>query len=386
MLSDTKVRSLRASSARKRYADAEGLYIDVQANGKKTWLFRYTDKGKRHWLSLGEYPMVGLREARELRDKAKRRLFDGESPGTQTKDSDTQTFKDTALEWYTNNVQKWTAKNQTITIRRLEMHAFPLIGDTEISELKPRDMLAVARRIEALGAMETTRRVLQICGQVFRYAIACEYCEYDPTQPIHGALASFRPGHFASLTNPADVAQLLRSIDAYPHVIVRCAMQFSALVFLRPGEVRRAEWTEIDGNELRIPGEKMKMDRPHIVPLAAQTLEVLDKLRTLTGHGKYLFPNARASNGDRPMSENAVLVALRSMGYTNQQMTAHGFRSMASTLLNERGYNRDWIERQLAHVEENGVRAAYNYAEYLPERRKMMQDWADYLDALRGEG
>jgi integrase len=224
--------------------------------------------------------------------------------------------------------------------------------------------------------------VIQICGQVFRYAIACEHCEYDPTQPIRGPLEPVRPGHFASVTRPADVGQLLRSVDAYPHPVVRHAMQFSALVFLRPGEVRHTEWTEIDGDELRIPGEKMKMKRPHIVPLARQTVELLQKMKQLTGHGKYVFPSNRSPKGDRPMSENTVLVALRSMGYEKDQMTAHGFRSMASTLLNENGFNRDWIERQLAHVEGNGVRAAYNYAEYLPERRKMMQWWADYLDGL----
>ncbi|MDR1516145.1 MAG: site-specific integrase [Synergistaceae bacterium] len=180
------------------------------------------------------------------------------------------------------------------------------------------------------------------------------------------------------------MGHLLRSIDAYPHPIVRYAMQFSALVFLRPGEVRHLEWAEIEGGEIRIPEKKMKMDRPHIVPLATQTIELLQKTQQLTGHGKYVFPSNRAPKGDRPMSENTVLVALRSMGYTNEQMTAHGFRHMASTLLNENGFNRDWIERQLAHVEGNSVRAAYNYAEYLPERRKMMQWFADYLDELRG--
>jgi integrase len=328
--------------------------------------------------------MVGLREARDLRDKAKRQLFDGESPGTQIQDAGTRKFSDVALEWYTKNAAKWSEKTRRITIRRLEMHAFPLIGNTDISELKPKDLLCVARRIESTGTTETTRRVIQICSQVFRYAIACEYCEYDPTQSIHGALEPVRPGHFASLTRPTDVGQLLRSIDAYPHPIVRYAMQCSALVFLRPGEVRHAEWTEIEGNEMRISEGKMKMKRPHIVPLATQTLEVLDKLRPLTGHGKYVFPSNRAPKGDRPMSDATVLVALRSMGYSKEQMTAHGFRHMASTLLNENGFNRDWIERQLAHVEGNSVRAAYNYAEYLPERRKMMQWWADYLDELRG--
>jgi integrase len=386
MLSDTKVKNLRPADTRKRHADSGGLYVDVQPNGKKTWLFRYTEKGKRHWHSLGEYPVVGLREARDLRDRARRQLFDGETPGTQTEeDAGTLKFHDVALEWYEKNAMKWSEKTRNITIRRLEMHVFPFIGDSGMSELKPKDLLSVARRTEGMGAVETTRRVIQICGQVFRYAIACGHCEYDPTQPIQGALEPVRPGHFASLTRPADVAQLLRSIDAYPHAVVRYAMQFSALAFLRPGEVRHLEWAEIEGGEIRIPEKKMKMDRPHIVPLAAQTLDLLQKTRQLTGHGRYVFPSNRAPKGDRPMSENTVLVALRSMGYSKEQMTAHGFRHMASTLLNENGFNRDWIERQLAHVEGNGVRAAYNYAEYLPERRKMMQWFADYLDELKGD-
>jgi integrase len=200
---------------------------------------------------------------------------------------------------------------------------------------------------------------------------------------LRGFIETPKPGHYASLTKPSDVALLLRAIDAYPHVIVREAMLFSALTFLRPGEVRRSEWMEIEGSEIHIPKEKMKMDRPHIVPLSRQSLELLDRLRPLTGHCGYIFPSARSPKGDRPMSENAVLAALRSMGFAKEQMTPHGFRHMASTLLNENGFNRDWIERQLAHSEGSGVRAAYNYAEYLPERRKMMQWWADYLDELR---
>jgi integrase len=228
-----------------------------------------------------------------------------------------------------------------------------------------------------------SRRVKQIISQIFRFGIMAGYCDNDPTYALRGFIDAPKPGHFASLTRPSDAALLLRAIDAYPHVIVREAMRFSALVFLRPGEVRHAEWIEIEENDLRIPKEKMKMDRPHIVPLSRQAIELLDRLRPLTGHGIYVFPSARAPGGSRPLSENAVLVALRSMGYTKDQMTPHGFRHMASTLLNENGFNRDWIERQLAHAESDGVRAAYNYAEYLPERRKMMQWWADYLDELK---
>jgi integrase len=383
MLSDSKVRGIKPSGGRKRHADSEGLYIDVQRNGKKTWLFRYTKDGRRHWLSLGEYPIVGLAEARELRNAAKRQLFDGIAPGTQGGAAGTQSFESVSLEWHAKNAPKWSEKTRAIMMRRLEMHAFPFIGGKEIAKIKTAELLALARRIEAKGAAETTRKIVQTCAQVFRYAIACGYCDYDPTQALRGALAPVKPKHMASLTKPSDVAMLLRMIDAYPQPVVRYAMQFSAFTFCRPGEIRHAEWEEIDKNEWRIPKEKMKMKRPHIVPLASQTLLLLDKIRLLTGHGQYVFPSNRAPKGDRPMSENTVLAALRSMGYTKDQMTPHGFRSMASTLLNENGFNRDWIERQLAHVEGNSVRAAYNYAEHLPERRKMMQWWADYLDGLR---
>jgi integrase len=221
-------------------------------------------------------------------------------------------------------------------------------------------------------------------SQIFRYAIMSGYCQQDPTYALRGFFDTPKRGHFAHLTRPSDVAHLLRSIDAYPHLIVREAMRFSALVFLRPGEVRHTEWAEIEGNELHISKEKMKMDRPHIVPLAAQTIELLEGLRPLTGHGRYVFPSARTPNGSRPLSENAVLVAMRSMGYTKEQMTPHGFRHTASTLLNNSGlWHADAIERQLAHEDENKVRSIYNAAEYLPERRKMMQWWADYLDELR---
>ncbi|MDR1516039.1 MAG: tyrosine-type recombinase/integrase [Synergistaceae bacterium] len=267
---------------------------------------------------------------------------------------------------------------------RLNTHILPFIGDMKIAILTTIDILPLLQRLSNAGKHEMSRRVKQIVSQVFRYGILTGHCNTDPTYALRGFISAPKPGHFASLTKSADVAQLLRSIDAYPHPIVRYAMQFSALVFLRPGEVRHLEWAEIESGEIRIPEKKMKMDRPHIVPLATQTIELLQKTQQLTGHGKYVFPSNRAPKGDRPMSENTVLVALRSMGYTNEQMTAHGFRHMASTLLNENGFNRDWIERQLAHVEGNSVRAAYNYAEYLPERRKMMQWFADYLDELRG--
>lgn len=385
-LSDTRARSLKPADKKYRTADTDGLYIEVSPNGKKRWVFRYTDDhGKRHWKTLGEFPMVGLREAREIRDRNRRKLFDG-VPLEKEEPEAVPTFRTAALEWYKKNSRRWTEEYARINLRRLEMHVFPSIGDDRIADIKTKDILRIVHRIEESKTIDTSRRVVQLCSRVFRHSVICEYCESDPTYALRGALPPLEPKHLASLTDPKDVALLLRNIDAYPQPITRAAMQFSALTFLRPGEVRHAEWTEIDREkaEMRISAEKMKMRRPHIVPLARQALDVLEKIRVITGHGRYVFPNARAlQKGDRPMSENAVLVALRAMGYTKDQMTAHGFRSMASTLLNENGFNRDWIERQLAHVEGNAVRAAYNYAEYLPERRRMMQWWADCLEGLK---
>ncbi len=295
-------------------------------------------------------------------------------------------FADVASEWLKKaEAKSHSEKEKYNTRRRLELHVFPFVGDLDIAKVDAAEILSVLQRLESRNTTATAKKVRQIISQIFRYGVATRKCVTDPTFILRDALAPYRPKHFPSITNPDQVGELMRAVDVYPNSVVRMAMQFSALVFLRPGEVRHTAWDEFDWgkNELRIPGERMKMKRPHIVPLSRQTLALLDALKKLTGHGQYLFPSNRAPKGDRPMSDSTILVALRSMGYSKEQMTAHGFRSMASTLLNENGFNRDWIERQLAHVEGNSVRAAYNYAEYLPERREMMQWWADYLDNLR---
>jgi integrase len=242
----------------------------------------------------------------------------------------------------------------------------------------------VLRRIEAKGTLETAHRTKQNCGQVFRYAVATGRAERDPTGELRGALPPASGKRMATITDPKGVGGLLRSIDSYQGgIVIRSALQFAPLVFVRPGELRHAEWMEIDFEtaEWRIPAAKMKSGTMHIVPLSRQALAVLREIQPLTAQGKYVFPSPRS--GTRPMSNNAVLSALRRMGYTREEMTGHGFRSMASTLLNEQGWNRDAIERQLTHAERNNVRAAYNYAEFMPEREKMMQAWADYLERLK---
>ena len=269
--------------------------------------------------------------------------------------------------------------------KRLNRHILPELGEKPLDEITSGTVLRLCRKIEANGTPYTAGRIRGMIGQVFRYAIATDRAESDPTAALAGALATRQPKHMAAVTAPAEIAALMRAIRAYPHAVVRYAMEFSALVFCRPGEVRHAEWAEIDleAMEWRIPAEKMKMKRAHIVPLARQTVELLRELYDLTGRQRWLFPSARRDG--RPMSENAVRVALRSMGFDNDTMTAHGFRAMASTRLNEMGWSPDVIERQLAHAEKNQVRAAYNHAEYLDERRRMMQAWADYLTGLLDE-
>ncbi|MEB0165111.1 tyrosine-type recombinase/integrase, partial [Glaciimonas sp. CA11.2] len=286
-------------------------------------------------------------------------------------------------EWFSKYAPNWVASHSDKIIRRLERDIFPWLGSRPISEISAPELLDVLRRIEKRGAIETAHRAHQNCGQIFRYAIATGRAERDPSGDLKGAIPPSKEKHHPSITEPKAVGELLRCIGGYTgSFVTKCALQLAPLLFVRPGELRKAEWSEInlDTAEWRIPAEKMKMRAVHIVPLSIQAVAILNEIMPLTGKGKYVFPGAR-TNG-RPMSENTVNGALRRLGYGSDDMTGHGFRSMASTLLNEQGWNRDAIERQLAHAERDSIRAAYNYAEHLPERRKMMQAWADYMDGL----
>jgi integrase len=267
----------------------------------------------------------------------------------------------------------------------LERFLFPCIGDTPISEVTAPKVLTALRSIETRGMNETAHTVHQLSGQVFRYAIASGYAEHDPVSALKGALAPVVSKHNASFTDPAKIRELLAAMTAFDGSdTVKNALWFSAYVFQRPGEIRHMEWTEVnfESNEWRIPALKMKMRRPHIIPLCKQTLAILTHMKDFTGHGRYVFPSIRTPNGASPMSEGTITAALRRLGFSGNEMTAHGFRSMASTILHEQGWHSDAIERQLSHVEGNSVKAAYNYAEYLPERREMMQAWADWLEGL----
>lgn len=389
----TMIQVKRAKPQDKAYKlfDAKGLYLMVHPTGSKTWKYRYTFGGKEKKLTFGSFPEVSLKEARDKQYEAKRMLNNDIDPGMlkqsrkrSLRESEANSFESIAREWHTRFYSKWTKGHAARILSRLEQNAFPHFGHRPITEIMAPEILSALRRVEMRGAVETAHRVQQICSQVFRYAVASGMAERDPTADLRGALAPVKKRHHAAITDPAEVGKLMRNIHAYKGFeVTKCALKFAPLVFVRPGELRHAEWSEfnLEAAEWRIPAEKMKMRAVHIVPLSRQALKILKELEPYSGHGKYLFPSLRSPN--RPMSETAVLAALRRIGYTTEEMTGHGFRSMASTLLNENGWNRDAIERQLAHAERDNVRAAYNYAEYLPERKNMMQWWADYLDNLR---
>ena len=399
-LTDTAVRAAKPQAKTRKLFDGGGLYLEVSPAGGKWWRWKYRFGGKEKRLSLGVYPDVSLKSARERRDAVRQQLAADIDPGQARKAqklalAGADSFEAIAREWHAKFSPGWVASHGDRILRRFENDLFPWLGKHPVDKIRAPELLPVLRRIESRGAVETAHRAMQNCGQVFRYAIATGRAERDPTGDIRGALPPPKERHHASIIEPKRIGELLRAIDTYEGFFVtKCALRLAPLVFVRPGELRRARWPEIDLDEAewRIPAYRMKMREPHIVPLSRQAVDILRELEPLTNRRvlsikpdapSFVFPSARSS--ERPMSENAVLAALRRMGYTKEEMTGHGFRSMASTLLHEHGWNHQVIERQLAHAERNAVSAAYNFAEHLPERRKMMQALADYLDALKGD-
>ena len=373
-LTELQIKQLKPREKRFTVSDGRGLLLEIHPNGAKYWILRYKINGKEKRKSLGNFPDISLKEARvkAVEERAKKPEIEKEKI----------TFGEVVSEWLEKKMKdKEPSYLRTIHFR-LNKYILPELQYMPLNEITSGTVLKICRKIEANGLAETAARVKAVIGQIFRYAIATDRIKNDPTFALKSALEARKHKHMAALTKPSDIAMLMKNINAYPHAVIRCALKFSALTFCRPGEIRHAEWNEIDfeNSEWRIPAEKMKMKRVHIVPLAFQVIELLRFLKELTGKSKWLFPSPRDSS--KPISDNTVRIALRSMGYSNEQMTPHGFRGMASTRLNEMGWQPDIIERQLAHVENNQVRAAYNHAEYLSERRKMMQVWADYLDKL----
>ena len=389
MLTDTAIRAAKPREKAYKLFDGLGLYLEVTPTGSKLWRLKYRHDGRENRLALGAHPDTSLKVARERRDAARRGLAAGIDPSSQRqaeKLANANTFEAVAREWLPLQEKKLAKSTYAKAVWTFETLVFPYIGSRPIAKLSAVDVLKVLKRIESRGIHETAHRTRQRCAQVFRYAVQTGRAERDPTVDLKGALAPVVSEHHASITEPKRIGELLRAIDGYTgHSVTAHALKLAPLLFVRPGELRHAEWTEFDLDNVeplwRIPAEKMKMGEQHVVPLSAQALALLRELRSVSGRGRYVFPSVRS--GSRPMSDNTVNAALRRMGYTTEEMTGHGFRSLASTCLNEQGYHPDLIELQLAHAERNQVRAAYNKAQRLPERRKMMEAWATYLDGLR---
>lgn len=391
MLTDTAIRKAKTADKPLRLTDSAGLYLLVNPNGSRWWRLDYRHNGKRKTLSMGTYPDTGLADAREARDKARKLVAAGIDPSELRRaervagaERAANSFAALAEEWFAKQARGMAPATVEKTRSMLDSLIFPWIGNRPITEIEAPDILALLRRIEERGAHETAHRTKQRCGQVFRYAIASGRATRDPTTDLRGALTPVKVEHRPAITDPTSIGELLRAIEGYTGgFVVRCALRLAPLVFVRPGELRKAEWAEIDMDAAvwRIPAERMKMREAHTVPLAPQAVAILRELHPLTGAGRYVFPGARSPR--IPMSEAAVNAALRRMGFDKATMTGHGFRALASSRLNELGWAPDVIERQLAHAERNKVRAAYNRAQYMEERQRMMQAWADYLDGLR---
>ena len=375
-----------------KLTDSDALYLVVQPNGSKLWRMNYRHFDRQRTLYFGSWPEVSLAAARQKRDVAREQMAAGLDPAAERRAarlaeeiSSANTFKAVAEEWLIKNEREGRAPITLDKVRWLLAMAYPMLGDRPLAKISAQEALAVLRKVEATGRYESARRMRSVLSRVFRYGIATARADRDVASDLRGALITPKVSHLAAITTPKEAGALLRAIDGYTgHEITALALRLTPHLFARPGELRKAEWAEVDHDKAvwSLAAEKMKMRRPHRVPLSRQALAILDELKALTGSGKYLFPSFRSAT--RCMSENTVNAALRRLGYSQEEMTAHGFRSMAATLLNEMGiWNPDAIEKQLAHLDGNSVRRAYTRGEYWEERVRMMQHWSDYLDQLR---
>jgi len=389
-LSDTAIRNAKPGVKPAKLFDERGLFLLVNPAGGKWWRFRFSFGGKEKLLSLGVYPDVGLKDARGRRDAARKLLAEGVDPGENRKtqkaarqDRAANSFEAVTREWFQKFSPKLVSAHRQRVIRRFERDIFPWIGSKPIADVSAPELLAVVRRIEGRSALETAHRALGNCRQVFRYAIATGRCTRDPSGDLRGALPPTNGEHFAAITEPAQAAGLLRALAGYQGTFtVACALRLVPYVFVRPGEFRKAEWADFDLDAAEWRYTVTKTNTPHIVPLATQAVAILRELHALTGSGRYVFPGVRSNK--RPMSDNAILAAMRRMGISKEEMSGHGFRAMARTILDEvLGVRPDFIEHQLAHAVKDPNGRAYNRTSHLPERREMMQQWADYLDNLK---
>ena len=386
-LTDIACRNARPGERPQKLFDGDGLYLRVSPTGHRSWRFKYYFQGREKLLSFGKYPEISLKVARERRFQARRALEMGSDPGAQRKAeraARADSFEALAREWLETQKSALGTKTFQNKLDRFEAFVFPYLGKRPITEVKAVDVLDALKRVEARGKHETAHRVRSECGNVFRYAVVTGRAERDPTVDLRGAIAAVSRRNRPAIVDPLRIGELMRAIAGYHgDVSTEFALKLLPLTFVRPGELRLAEWSEFNlkAAEWRIPAARMKMRELHVVPLSRQALALLQDLHVLHGTGRLVFPSLRSR--DRAISDNTINAALRRLGFSGQEMVAHGFRSMASTCLNEQGWHPDLIELQLAHAERNESRGAYNRAQRLPERRQMMQAWADYLDGLR---
>lgn len=392
-LTDSKIKQAKAEAKDYKLSDGKGLFLLVAKTGAKYWRLKYRFLGKEKLLSFGVYPSVTLKQARKATVIAKEQLEQGIDP-SQTKkakkaerfEAQTNNLQSIAMEWHSQQSKQWSEGYSAKVLRAMERDLFPYMATLPLDDITPPQLLAVFRRVESRGATESAHRLKQTVGQIFRYAVATGRAQRDITPDLKGALPTPKKNHFPAITEPAKVGRLLNMLDSYKGTeTVRAALKLAPLVFVRPKELRCAHWKEIDfkAKEWRIPAEKMKMGVDHIVPLSRQAVTILEQQKLLTGHWEgYVFPSAKSPR--RPMSDNAVLGAFRNMGIPKEEMTGHGFRAMARTILDEvLGERVELIEHQLAHAVKDGLGRAYNRTSHMPQRKKMMQRWADYLDDLR---
>lgn len=396
-LNDKAIQAAQPKEKQYTLGDGGNLFLVVKPNGSKLWWLRYRFADKAKTLSIGQYPIVTLKEARERAFEAKKQLSQGIDPSAQKQavklakvtadNAAVETVEAVASEWFGKFSSQWVESHASKIMRRLERDLFPHLGKREINSIVPSQLLQVLRRVESRGALETAHRLHQNCGQIWRYAIATGRAERDITADLKGALPPARETHLGAITEPSQIGALLRNIDEYPgSEVVRLALRLAPFLFVRPGELRHAKWNEIDFVEhlWTIPAGRMKAKRQHLVPLSDQVLDILLDLKKITGEGEFLFPSLRSTTSC--ISDVTLLAALRRMGYGKEEMTAHGFRAMASTNLEQLGFDVRLIELQLAHADQNEVRAAYKRdlsRLQLDQRKQMMQRWADYLDSLR---
>jgi len=392
-LTNTTAKNAKPKDKPYKLSDSGGLYLYIHPSGSKTWRLKYRFDSKERVLTIGKYSPnsdfgYSLAKARTSRDQAKELLTNDIDPSQdkqrkklESKIEQSNTFKLMTLEWWNTKKSGWSDKHADAVIHTLRQNIFPFLGHRPITEISPPELLQVIRKIESRGALEMAAKVLQRCNAIYRFAITTGRAQYNPASDLREALRTPERRNHAALS-AKELPEFMRKLSTYDgHGQTRLATELLILTFVRSGELRGAKWDEIDWdkNEWRVPKERMKMKEEHIVPLSSQALLILNQLNELTGHREFIFPSQQ--NANKPMSENTILYALYRLGY-HSRATAHGFRQTASTILNETGFTPDAIERQLAHAERNKIRAAYNKAEYLPERRKMMRWWGDYLEQI----